>query len=144
MNNSWKKGLKNAGWLTLTAAGIALLVAAVQKKDSKLVADIKIELSGITTHVFMEEKEIIKVLNSNGSLIGQPLETINLQMLERRLEKDKWIKNAELFFDNNQVLQVKVEEREPVARVFTIAGNSFYIDSSGMRLPLGDVSIRVP
>jgi cell division protein FtsQ len=92
----------------------------------------------------MEEKEIMRVLNSNGSLVGQPIESINLQMLERRLEKDKWIRNAELFFDNNNVLQVKVEERIPIARIFNIAGNSFYIDSAGKQLPLSDVSIRVP
>jgi cell division protein FtsQ len=144
MNSRWKKVLKNAGWLTLTAGGIALLVAAVQKKDLKKCADVKVELSGVANHVFMEEKEVLRVLNGNGSLIGQPVETINLQVLERRLEKDKWIKNAELFFDNNNVLQVKVEERIPIARIFTIAGNSFYIDSTSKQLPLSDISIRVP
>jgi cell division protein FtsQ len=65
--------------------------------------------------------------------------------LEDRLENDTWIRNAELFFDNKQVLQVMVEEREPVARIFTMGGNSYYIDSSGAHLPLSDkVSIRVP
>src|SRR6202012_3715713 len=32
--------------------------------------------------------------------------------------------------------EVKVIEREPVARVFTRDGNSCYIDSSGIQLPL--------
>jgi len=144
MRTNWKKWITNAGWLSLTVAGIALLVAAVNKKDLKRCTDIKVELNGIASHVFMDEKEILSVLNSNGDLTGQPVEGVNLQMLERRLEKDKWIKNAELFFDNNQVLQVRVEERIPIARVFTIAGSSFYIDSVGKQLPLSDVSIRVP
>jgi cell division protein FtsQ len=43
------------------------------------------------------------------------------------------------------VLQVRVEERVPVARLFTTTGNSFYIDSSGERLPLSDkFSERLP
>ena len=55
------------------------------------------------------------------------------------------MKNAELFFDNNQVLQVKIQERQPVGRVFTAEGSSFYVDSSGVRLPLSDkLSARVP
>ena len=29
-----------------------------------------------------------------------------------------------------------VKEKEPVARVFSSAGNSFYIDSVGKRMPL--------
>ena len=38
-----------------------------------------------------------------------------------------------------------IEEREPIARVFTLQGSSFYIDSSCMRLPLSDkLSARVP
>src|SRR5205823_5505507 len=40
---------------------------------------------------------------------------------------------------------VKVEEREPVARIFTASGASCYIDSSCRRLPLSNrISLRVP
>jgi cell division protein FtsQ len=61
------------------------------------------------------------------------------------LEKNSWIKNAEMYFDNNQMLQVKVLERQPIARVFVQGGNSFYVDSAALRLPLSDkLSARVP
>jgi cell division protein FtsQ len=50
-----------------------------------------------------------------------------------------------MFFDNNRILHVKIEERQPVARVFTDLGGSFYIDSNGLRLPLSEkLSARVP
>jgi cell division protein FtsQ len=50
-----------------------------------------------------------------------------------------------MYLDNNQVLQVRIEEREPVARVFTLGGNSFYLDSDADRLPLREgVTTRVP
>ena len=43
------------------------------------------------------------------------------------------------------MLQVKVIEREPVARIFTVTGASFYLDSSLMRLPLSKkFSARLP
>jgi len=58
--------------------------------------------------------------------------------MESLLEKNVWIKDAQLFFDNNGILRVSVTEREPIARVFTREGNSFYIDSSGVQLPLSD------
>ena len=42
-------------------------------------------------------------------------------------------------------MHVIVSEREPIARVFTAAGSSFYIDSAGKRMPLlAGVSVRVP
>ena len=49
------------------------------------------------------------------------------------------------FLTIHQVLQVKIKERQPIARVITVGGNSFYIDSSCQRLPLSDkLSARVP
>jgi cell division protein FtsQ len=65
--------------------------------------------------------------------------------MEAMVEKNPWVSNAEMFLDNNQVLQVRIEERQPVARVFTLDGNSFYLDSAALRLPLSDkISARVP
>lgn len=145
MNLLWKKRLQNAGWLTLTVVGIVLLIAGVQKKDNKECLDVKVEVSGENDHIFLDEREVLKIVNAHGDLVGQPIEEINLQLLEKRLEQDRWINNAELFFDNKQALQVIVEEKEPVARIFTTSGSSYYIDSAGRRLPLSDkVSIRVP
>ena len=65
--------------------------------------------------------------------------------METELQKTQWIKEAEMFFDNNNVLEVKITEREPIARVFTSSGLSFYMDSSLVRLPLSDkFSARLP
>ena len=64
--------------------------------------------------------------------------SLDLAAMEKALQKDQWIKNAEMFFDNNNVLQVKIVEREPIARIFTTSGASFYMDSSLKRLPLSD------
>ena len=45
-----------------------------------------------------------------------------LRKAEEQLKNNAWIKDAELFFDNHQILHVNISEREPVARVFTISG----------------------
>jgi cell division protein FtsQ len=50
-----------------------------------------------------------------------------------------------MFFDNNQVLQIRIEERQPVARVFQTDGGSFYLDTAAVMLPLSNkISARVP
>lgn len=145
MKPVWRKRLKNAGWITLAVAGVVLLAAGVERKNRKKCTDIKVELGVVKGQVFLDEKEVLDVLNATGVLTGKPVEEINLQVLEKRLENDPWIRNAELFFDNKQVLQARVEEREPIARIFTVAGSSYYIDSSGHRLPLSSkVMVRVP
>lgn len=81
----------------------------------------------------------------NGNLKGQPKSNFNLQRMESVLEKNVWIKEAQLYFDNQAILHISVEEREPVARVFTAEGRSFYMDKEGHMMPLSDkVFIKVP
>ena len=58
--------------------------------------------------------------------------------METELEKDVWVKNAEIYFDSKDVLQAEVEEREPIARVFTHRHQIFYIDSTRSMLPLSE------
>ena len=43
------------------------------------------------------------------------------------------------------MLHISVEEKEPIARIFTTAGKSFYIDNEGEKMPLSEMmSARVP
>ena len=57
-----------------------------------------------------------------GKLEKMPVHSIDLAAMETELTKNRWIKKAELFFDNNNVLQVRITEREPIARIFTTSG----------------------
>ena len=142
---NWKKILTRTLWLLLGIGAIVLFGAAMQKKDSKPCADIKIEITGATRHMFIDEKDVREILNSMGKITGNAISTLDLRAMESVVEKNPWVSNAEMFLDNNQVLQVRIEERQPVARVFTLEGNSFYVDSGALRLPLSDkLSARVP
>lgn len=141
----WKKRLQMVLWIMLGVGTCTLLVAAMQKKDQKNCTAIDIKISGAFDHVFVDKDDVMKVLQKHGAGKGKETNEVALGSIEDALEKNAWIKKAELFFDNKQVLHAEIEEREPLARIFTLAGSSFYIDSSCMRLPLSDeLSARVP
>jgi cell division protein FtsQ len=140
-----KKRFVQAAWLLFGLGAIVLLGAAMQYKNHKLCTDVKVDITGADEHMFIDEKDILKAIDSTSELIKLPVNDINLRSLEEQLMHNPWVKNAELFFDRNQVLQINILEREPVARLFTTSGASFYIDSSAARLPLSDkLSARVP
>lgn len=141
----WKQRIIQAIWIMAGAGTLVLLVAAMQKKSGRGCAEVQVEISGAQEHVFVDEKDVKDILRQQGSGIGVAIKAVNLREIEEVLEKDPWIQNAELFFDNKQVLQVRITERQPVARVFTITGSSFYLDSAGKTLPLSEkLSARVP
>ncbi len=142
-----RKIFTNILWTTLGLATVILLGAAINLKHNKRCKGVAINISGVQENFFIDKTEINSILEkvSGGKLIGKTLGSFNLAAIENTLKKNQWIKNAELFFDNNEVLRVDVTEREPVARIFTNTGTSFYLDSSLMALPLSDKSsARVP
>lgn len=123
------------------------MVSAVHNKEAKRCKGVSINISGVSNNFFIDRNDVYAIIKNYGgdSTLKKPLAYINLKSIEAALEKDEWIKNAELYFDNNNILKVSVEEREPVARIFTTSGNTFYIDSSCMMLPLSDkFSARLP
>ena len=141
---NWKKTIVNVLWLLLGVGTIVLFGAAMIKKNNKPCSDLKIEITGAEEHLFIDEKDVKDLISKKADLSDKKVNEIDLRAIEKELEKTAWVKNAELFFDNKQVLQVRIEERQPIARVFTVQGKSFYLDSAGVRLPLSDkLSARV-
>ena len=117
---------------------LVLLVAAIRYRNSNVCKGFRIEIAGPSPYI--DKKDIADILTAAGAAKGQnkPIHAFDLRRLETTLGKNVWIKEAQLFFDNNGILQVRVTEREPVARVFTRDGNSCYVDSGGVQLPLPD------
>jgi cell division protein FtsQ len=134
-------------WLILGVSGIVLLVAAIQNKNIKKCSGIEIEIRGVNNNYFIDKTDVLQIIQSfsGGTPKGRMISDFNLRAIENNLKKNIWIKNAELFFDNNELLRVFIDEREPIARVFSTLGKSFYVDSSILCLPLSDkFSARLP
>ncbi len=141
-----RKILIAAAWLAVGTGMSVLLVAANREQKERHCKEVVVQVGGEGARMVIEKEDVMQQLKkaTNGTLINKPVDQINLVALERSLEKHPWVKDARLYFDSRDVLHVSVKERQPVARVFTTAGSSFYLDSSGKRMPLDKVAVRVP
>jgi cell division protein FtsQ len=127
---------------------LVLLIAAMGKQKKNTCKDYSIAIKGSEAKsFFLSETDIVKLLKAatKGDIKGQQKASFNLQQMENLLEKNVWIKDAQLYFDNKDVLHVSVTERKPVARIFTKNGKTFYIDENENGIPLSEnLSIKVP
>ncbi len=138
----WQKIAIRIIWSIAAAGLIVLFVVSWKAKSAKQLKDIQVELVGESAQaLFMDEIAIRSILNDQGVQVGIPIEKINLTELEQFIEKTEWVKNAEFFINNKLTLEVKIEQRIPIARVFTASGSSFYIDNEGWRLPLKQLTV---
>lgn len=134
-------------WVCIGGGMLSLLIAAIGKKNREDCTDYTIAIKGTEDKYFIDAGDINKLLRSGvgSELKGKKIKEINLKKLEQLLRDNVWIRKAEMWFDNRNVLHVEVYEREPIARIFTIKGNTFYIDSTEKRLPLSaKKSAKVP
>ncbi len=129
------------------ASCVTLLAFSAVNKQQKVCSGLQINITGVSNNFFIDKNDVYEIIKKFGGDTTQQknIGNVNLKQIEYQLEKDVWIKNAELYFDNNNILNVTVAEREPIARIFTTTGNTFYIDSSCAKLPLSDkFSARLP
>ncbi len=134
-------------WSAIGACTVVLLVAAIQRKDTNKCTGVDINIKGVSNNFFVDKNDIMEIIISicDGKPKGKRVGSFDLQKLEQSLQQNIWVKTAQLFFDNNERLQVNVLEREPIARVFTSNGATFYIDSALAMLPLSEkFSARLP
>jgi len=126
---------------------VVLLVAAIQDKDAGKCKSIQVKFEGKDDNFFIETKDIKSLITKDKNLnpVGKRIADIDIAQLEAIVDQDPWVKNAEIYFDNGQQLNIKVTQREPVARVFTFSGNSFYLDGAGDHIPVSSrYAARVP
>ena len=135
-------------WLGVGVGMFVLIAAAIKVQDTRLCKGIDIEIKGNKDgKLFTTQNQILNLLKAatKGEVKGQAKSGFNLPAIEDLLEQSSWVYNAELYFDNLDILRVKVKEREPLARVFTTLGASFYIDETAKQIPLSDkISLDVP
>ncbi|WEK18436.1 MAG: cell division protein FtsQ [Candidatus Pedobacter colombiensis] len=132
---NWKPVFKCFAWI-VCLSGLVVLMSFVDGKKKKLVCtNVKILIPGADN--FIEREEIDAILKqSQGSLIGQNLAGINLQRIEKNIIANPYIAYATVYADMNGIIQIEIKQRQPILRMINLAGQDYYIDSNGLKMPV--------
>lgn len=124
-------------WL-ISLSGLVVLMSFIETKKVEAVCkEVKVILPG--NQYFIERAEVDEILVSkNGLLVGRRLDNIDLQSLEDRLKANPFIEYANVFADMNGVIHANIRQRVPVLRMLNIAGQDYYIDQNGLKIPLSE------
>jgi cell division protein FtsQ len=135
-------------WVVIAGGMSVLLIAAIGNQKRNTCKDYSIVIKGgESKDYFLNKSDVASLLKAatGGDIKGQPKASFNLQQMESLLESNVWIRDAQLYFDNKDVLHIAVTERKPVARIFTNSGKSFYIDEEEQGIPLSaNMSVKLP
>lgn len=133
-------------WLGIGSGMIFLLVAAIGQRNKERLRSYTISVTGGPAGTFLAKEDVEDLLHQHTSGVrGELMSRFNLRTVEGKLQQHYWIRKASLYFDNQDVLHVQVQEKLPLARLFTINGSSFYLDELGQPMPLANnKTIKLP
>lgn len=150
MKKAWrilKKILTIGFTLSCAALFIVVLTSAVQKQQELTCQGVKVKIDYDSGLAFLNEAEITERINflSGDSIIGRVLCEIDFHTLEKEIEKNPYVSNAEIFVNGQQTVIVDIIQKRPVLRVINSDAVSYYISEKNDHMPVNDnFAVRLP
>ena len=142
------QGLKAYGWIFVGIAIAALAISAIGTREAahvETVAPVVIPLADGSQLVTPEQ--LLERLSASFTkpLDALSLSDIDIKRVEDVLEAQAFVADADAFVDDDLQLNIIVNQRIPLLRIIAENGQNYYLDESGMRLPLSEnYTARVP
>jgi cell division protein FtsQ len=131
-----KKIIHISLWV-LFALGTLVTLGFVQEKQAhRKATGLEISVSSDDESFFVTRDDIRQMLTDKGdSIVHQPLSTIHVAELERLIVNNPCVEDAEVFVSVNGQVRIKASQRKPVARIFALSGETYYMDEDGKLMP---------
>ncbi|MFZ9694985.1 MAG: cell division protein FtsQ/DivIB [Chitinophagaceae bacterium] len=133
-------------WAGIGTGMIFLLVAAIGQRNQERLRSYTIGVKGGTHGTFLTKENIEELLHQyTAGVQGELVSDFNLRGVESKIQQHPFIRKAQLYFDNQDVLHLSVQEKIPLARLYTNSGSSFYLDELGAPMPLSETkTVKLP
>jgi cell division protein FtsQ len=129
--------LAKIGWIACIPALGVLSVSAMNHKRAAVVTEYNVEIERFDAGAyFLTEDDL---LNELTKIVGDGehhISDLHSDEIEAELEENPFIEKADVYVSSDGELSLRVEQKEPMARVFDAEGKSFYIDTDGDVIPL--------
>lgn len=127
---------------------LIVLVSVTIKQKEVTCVDVDISLYPEEGNYFLDRQLVLNIsagINSAEELKGKTLKELNIFNMEMNLNENPYVSEAYVTFGHDGVLKLHVIQKQPVFRVMPLKGNGFYVDNSGLKVPLSmNYTLRLP
>ena len=119
---------------------------ASHKQSQMVCSGIRINIIDSVVAGFITKSDLLQTINNKfGAMEGQAINSINMSLLEKIINTNPFIYDAEVFSTVDGKLNIDVKQRFPILRVINFKSESFYIDKEGVFMPQSEkFTARVP
>lgn len=137
--NTIFKILTGVFWVAIGSGVLVLLVSAVNAEKLETCKSIEFTYEGDSSYQMVTSEEVIQSVwpsHASERPEGKKVTSFDLFKIEQQIEKNPWIKDADVFFDHHSVMHINVRQRKPLARLFTPEGSSVFLDADYKIMPV--------
>ena len=112
--------LKRIAWGGLLFLVAIIVVSAVERKEASLVPELSIDIEPLPDGELLINGQDVRLAIERSfgyRLEGMPVGSIDVQRLEKVLEAEPFILDADVYIGANNQIKVGVVQREPILRV---------------------------
>ena len=143
---SFEKG-KGAWWIATVAVLFIVFFFAIARKKNGDIQATEIKILDDEASRFLTDTEVRNIVMKRigYSFEGRAIQNTNLKSIERQLELDPFIEEADVYIDARNKIHLNVKQCSPIVRVLVSDGRSYFLDAKGAFIPAGenDLTARV-
>lgn len=110
-----------------------------RRQGSASIKDITIKMKNAHENHFLDEDDIVGLMElKKDNLKGASLDRVNMKEVEKKIRRDPFIRDAQLYSDLKGNLVISAELRRPIARIVRNDGPDGYISEDGIIMPVSD------
>jgi cell division protein FtsQ len=125
-------------WVGFILLTIIILLSAVARKKGSISEETVVEVLPLPDgSKLITEKEVKNALNKafGNNLEGIELADLEVERIERVLEDDPFVMDANAYLDQHNEIHVRIQQREPLLRIMDNNGGNYYLDKNGAKMP---------
>ena len=123
-------------FLVLLGIGILVILFFANNKNEKIISKkptISIHVEG--ENAFLTESELLdRLIFKNLYSVGDLVEKINITKIESFIRAMEEVKSVKVFKNIGSTWNINVQLRKPIARIFNLSQNSYYLDDEGFTI----------
>lgn len=125
-------------WVAFLLVIVLVLFMAIRHKKDAFAERVQVEVVPLANgDKLINEHDVGQALfvTFGNTLEGTELRNLEVERMERVLERNPFVLDAETYVDQLNVLHIKVQQREPVLRILDNNKGNYYLDKDGKKMP---------
>jgi cell division protein FtsQ len=136
----FKFNIKREARILVAILVVAGIIAFTEgRQEGLVIGDVRVKVDNINENHFLDEQDILSLMEFDQvAMKGAGFSEVNMREVERKIKRQPFIQDAQLYSDLKGNIIVRTSLRRPIARIVRNDGPDGYIAEDGTVMPVSD------